>query len=68
MHRAEHDAPDEAVHGESLHLGSPEHDVFHSVCDDKGRRMEEQAEIVGTVGVAGHAVGFEVLQVFQNLM
>ncbi len=28
----EHDALDETVHGESLHLGSPERGVLHPVC------------------------------------
>ena len=65
MHRAEHDAPDNAVHGEPLHLGSLEHGALHPVRNDKCRRMEEQAEIVGTIGVAGHAVGLEILQVFH---
>ena len=45
----EHDALDETVHGESLHLCSPEHGVLHLVCQYKGRCIEEQAEVVGTV-------------------
>ena len=45
----EHDALDETVHGESLHLGSPERGVLHPVCQYKGSPIEEQAEVVGTV-------------------
>ena len=46
---AEHDALDETVHGESLHLGSPERGVLHPVCQYKGSPIEEQAEVVCTV-------------------
>ena len=63
MDSTEHNAFDEAVHGESLNIGSPERSVFHSVCQDEGCCIEEQPEVVCTVGVTRHAVCLEILQV-----
>ena len=57
----EHDALDKTVHGESLDFGSLEHSVLHSVRQYKGCCIEEQAEIVCTVGIARHAVCLEIL-------
>ncbi len=64
----EHNALDKRAHGESLHLGSPERGMLHSVCQDKGRCIEEQTEVVCTVGVARHTVCLEILQVLYPLM
>lgn len=57
-------ADDEWVHGKPLHLSVLEDGVLHTVSHDKCDRIEEQSEIVRSVGVARHAVSLEVLQVF----
>ena len=58
-----HNALDEAVHGESLRLGTPEHRMLHLLCQYEGCRIEEQTKVVRQVRVARHAVCIEVLQV-----
>ena len=60
---AEHDALDKAVHRKAFHFRSPERNVFHSVCQDKGCCIEKQPEVVCTIGVTRHAVCLEILQI-----
>ena len=47
----EHDALDKGVHRKAFHFRSIERSVFHSVCQDEGCCIEEQPEVVCTVGV-----------------
>ena len=63
MDSTEHDALDKAVHRKVFHFRSLEHSVLYSVCQDKCRCIEEQAEIVCTKGTTRHAVSLEILQV-----
>ena len=48
----EHNSFYEAVHSEGFHLSPLEERMLHIVCQNKGRRIDEQTEIVGTIGIA----------------